>query len=94
VICSKDKPIDRDVDVGTIANATEGFSGADLSAVVNVAVSLVLHEYLMKFPRPDEAAKYASQATVSMRHFEDAIKKVKVQRQVKEEEMAMMLQYR
>ena len=93
-ICSKYKPIDRDVDLGSIANSTEGFSGADLSAVVNVAVSLVLHEYLMKFPKPDEAAKYASQATVYMHHFEDAIKKIKIQRDMKEEGMAMMLQYR
>jgi transitional endoplasmic reticulum ATPase len=93
-ICSKYKPIDRDVDLGCIANSTEGFSGADLSAVVNVAVSLVLHEYLMKFPKPDEAAKYASQATVYMHHFEDAIKKIKIQREMKEEGMAMMLQYR
>ena len=94
LICSKHKHIDRDVDLGTIANSTEGFSGADLSAVVNLAVSLVLHEYLMKFPKPDEAAKYASQATVAMHHFEDAIKKIKIQREMKEQEMAMMLQYR
>ncbi|HZE78239.1 MAG TPA: AAA family ATPase, partial [Nitrososphaeraceae archaeon] len=93
-ICSKYKPIDRHVDLGSIANSTEGFSGADLSAVVNVAVSLVLHEYLMKFPKPDEAAKHASQATVYMHHFEDAIKKIKIQRDMKEEGMAMMLQYR
>ena len=94
LICSKHKHIDRDVDLGTIANSTEGFSGADLSAVVNLAVSLVLHEYLMKFPKPDEAAKYASQATMAMHHFEDAIKKIKIQREMKEQEMAMMLQYR
>jgi len=94
VICSKYKPINRDVDFGTIAGSTEGFSGADLSAVVNVAVSLVLHEYLKKFPKPEEAAKYASQATVDMHHFEDAIKRIKIQREMKEDEMAMMLQYR
>ena len=47
-IHTKDKPIGRDVDLITIAEVTEGFSGADVSAVANTAVSLVLHEYLAK----------------------------------------------
>ena len=48
-IHTKDKPIGRDVDLITIAEVTEGFSGADVSAVANTAVSLVLHEYLAKY---------------------------------------------
>jgi transitional endoplasmic reticulum ATPase len=39
---------------------TEGFSGADVSALANTAVSLVLHEYLAKYSTPEEAAKHAS----------------------------------
>ena len=41
-----------------IAEMTNGFSGAEVSAVVNTAISLVLHEYLQKFPSPEEAAKH------------------------------------
>ena len=36
---------------------TEGFSGADVSAVANTAVSLVLHEYLAKYSTPEEGSK-------------------------------------
>ena len=48
-IHTKGKPLGRDVDLITIAEVTEGFSGADVSAVANTAVSLVLHEYLAKY---------------------------------------------
>ena len=37
-----------------IAEMTNGFSGAEVSAVVNTAISLVLHEYLQKYPSPEE----------------------------------------
>ncbi|HYY39633.1 MAG TPA: AAA family ATPase, partial [Nitrososphaera sp.] len=49
-IHSKDKPISPDVDFAKVAELTEGFSGADTSSVANTAVSLVLHEYLAKYP--------------------------------------------
>ena len=51
-IHTKGKPLSRDVDLITIAEVTEGFSGADVSAVANTAVSLVLHEYLAKYSSP------------------------------------------
>ena len=73
-IHSKDKPIGPDVDLTKVAELTEGFSGADTSSVANTAVSLVLHEYLAKYPTPEEAAKHASEAHIMMRHFEDACK--------------------
>jgi transitional endoplasmic reticulum ATPase len=44
---------------------------------------LVLHEYLQRYPTPEEAAKHASDAIVLMRHFEDAVKKIKTQRDTK-----------
>ena len=66
-IHTKGKPLSRDVDLRRIAELTEGFSGADVSAVANTAVSLVLHEYLAKYSTPEEAAKHASEALVSMR---------------------------
>ena len=40
---AKGKPISRDIDLMKIAEMTNGFSGAEVSAVVNTAISLVLH---------------------------------------------------
>ena len=56
-IHSKDKPIGPDVDLLKAAELTDGFSGADTSSVANTAVSLVLHEYLAKYPTPEESSK-------------------------------------
>jgi transitional endoplasmic reticulum ATPase len=82
-IYTKGKPIGRDIDLKKIAEKTEGFSGADVSAIVNTAISLVLHEYLQKYPTPEESVKHASDAIVLMHHFEDAVKKIKTQRDTK-----------
>jgi len=93
-IHSKDKPIGPDMDVAKVAELTEGFSGADTSSVANTAVSLVLHEYLAKYPTPEEAAKHASEAHVMMRHFEEAVKKIKTQREGKPGEKVTVPYYR
>ena len=55
-IHAKDKPMGPDVDYAKISEMTEGFSGADTSAVANTAVSLVLHEYLAKYPTPGRSS--------------------------------------
>ncbi len=93
-IHSKDKPIGPDVNFAKVAELTEGFSGADTSSVANTAVSLVLHEYLAKYPTPEEAAKHASEAHVMMRHFEEAVKKIKTQREGKPGEKVTVPYYR
>src|SRR5947209_2668274 len=92
-IHTKGKPLGRDVDLITIAEVTEGFSGADVSAVANTAVSLVLHEYLAKYSTPEEAAKHSSEALVSMQHFEEAVKKIRIQREMKPGEKITLPQY-
>ena len=53
----KHKSICYDVNLKMIAEATEGFSAADVSAITNTAISLLLHEYLKKYPIPEEASK-------------------------------------
>src|SRR5215467_6780963 len=92
-IHTKGKPLGRDVDLITIAEVTEGFSGADVSAVANSAVSVVLHEYLAKYSTPEEAAKHASEALVSIRHFQEAVKKIRIQREMKPGEKVTMPLY-
>ena len=93
-IYAADKPIGADVDLEKIADITDGFSGADAAAIVNTAVSLVLHEYLAKYPTPEEAAKHASEAHVMMRHFEEGVKKIRTQRERKPEETRALSYYR
>ena len=77
------KPIGNDLNLKRIAELTDGFSGADVAAVVNTAISLVLHEYIGKYPNPEEASKHTMEANVAMRNFEDAVRKVRTQRDMK-----------
>jgi transitional endoplasmic reticulum ATPase len=92
---TKGKPISRDIDLMKIAEMTNGFSGAEVSAVVNTAISLVLHEYLQKYPSPEEAAKHTSDAVVSSQYFEEAVRKIKKQRETKPgETISSMVSYR
>jgi len=94
-IHARGKPIDQDVNIQKIAETmTEGFSGADTAAIVNTAISLVLHEYLAKYPTPEEAAKHTAEAHVMMRHFEEAVKKIRTQRDTKPKESMALSHYR
>ncbi len=120
------------VNFGKLAEATDGFSGADVAAIANTAVSFVIHEHLDKYAmgEPDKKAttkvkdtspkqadltvdakaekvtransaqsekdaktkeekevsrveKAADNAKVTMKHFEDAVKKVREQKDLK-----------
>jgi len=92
------------VNFNKLAEATDGFSGADVAAIANTAVSFVIHEHLDKYSMAgihakkdstteEEKVTIAKQdkeiakvekssdiAKVTMRHFEDAIKKVREQK--------------
>ena len=95
------------VNFGKLAEATDGFSGADVAAIANTAVSFVIHEHLDKYSmasvhakkdstteeEKDAVAKQdkeiakveksAENAKVTMKHFEDAVKKVREQKDLK-----------
>ncbi|MGA7369027.1 MAG: CDC48 family AAA ATPase [Nitrososphaeraceae archaeon] len=88
------KPIKNDIELNKIVEMTEGFSGADVSSVVNTALSLVLHEYIQRYPSVEEAFKHTSEALVTIRHLEEAVKKVRRQREMKPEEKTHVLHYR
>jgi transitional endoplasmic reticulum ATPase len=87
------KPISNDLNLKRISELTDGFSGADVAAVVNTAISLVLHEYIGKYPNPEEASKHTMEASVTMHHFEDAVRKVRTQRDMKPGMKASHYQY-
>ena len=88
------RPVGADLDLERVAEMTDGFSGADITSVVNTAVSLVLQEYIASFPKPEDARKHAAEATVTMKHFEDAIRKVKTSREGKPVEKITVPYYR
>ena len=57
-IHTRGKPISRDIDLSKIAEQTEGFSGADVTAQIpNTAISLVLHGTFQKYPTPEDPTK-------------------------------------
>ncbi|MEM4510789.1 MAG: AAA family ATPase, partial [Pyrobaculum sp.] len=64
LIHTKSTPLAKDVDLEDLARRTEGYSGADIELLVREATFLALRE--------DINAK-----EVSMRHFEEALKKVR-----------------
>ncbi len=88
-ITSKNIPIVTDkneldyVNLDKIAEITDGMSGADVAAIPNTAVSIVIHECLDKQPTKEDLEKAANTAKVTMRHFEEAVKKVKTQKDLK-----------
>jgi transitional endoplasmic reticulum ATPase len=88
------KQKDRDVDVDTLVEMTEGFSGADLASLVNTAVSIVLQEYVAKYPKIDDAKAHIKEAIVSMDHFKAAAKKVRSSRESKPMEKVAVPYYR
>ena len=91
---SNNKPNSNDVDLEKITELTEGFTGAEVTSLVNVAVSFVLQNYLQKYSSPDEAAKHASEAFVSMKDYEDAVKKIKKQRETTPNQKVTVPYYR
>jgi transitional endoplasmic reticulum ATPase len=76
----KGKPISKEVEVGQLVEMTEGFNGADLAALVNTAVSIVLQAYIAKYPKPEDAKKHLAEAIVTYDHFKEAAKKVRSSR--------------
>src|SRR5437773_8164035 len=73
----KGKPISKEVEIGRLVEMTVGFNGADLAALVNTAVSIVLQAYIAKYPRPEDAKKHLYEPIVTYEHFQEADKKVR-----------------
>ncbi len=61
---TKDMPLDKDVVLSDLAKKTKGYAGADIESVCREAAMLALRE--------DLSAK-----TISLKHFDEAIKKVR-----------------
>jgi transitional endoplasmic reticulum ATPase len=93
-IHSRGKPIVPGMNLDRLAELTDGLSGADITSVVNTAVSLVIQEFLTTYPNPEDVRKHVAEAVVDMKHFEDAIRKVRSSRDGKPPERVAVSYYR
>ncbi len=90
----KGKPLSPEVNIDRTIDATDGFSGADLASVANTAVSLVVQEYISKYPSPEEAKKHADEAIITQKHIDYAISKVRAAKEGKIPEKEIKPYYR
>ena len=87
------KPLDSTVSLDKLVELTQGYSGADISAMVNAAAMSAIREHLTiqenkrtsgsgsgiaKDPKPEKGKdKDTAPLTISLKHFEAAAKKIK-----------------
>ncbi len=82
------------VDLNKIAEMTDGMTGADVAAISNTAVSQVIHEFLDSHPDEKQLEISSKEAKVTMKHFEEAVKKVRDQKDLKIGEKVVASYYR
>ncbi len=82
------------VDLEKIADVTEDLSGADVASIANTAVSIVIHEFLVKYTEQKEMEKRIDSIKVTSKHFENAIKKIRMQKDMKIMEKIQVPYYR
>jgi transitional endoplasmic reticulum ATPase len=76
-IHTKKKPLAEDVKIEELADHTDGYTGADIASLSSAAVMLALREYVSKYQDPKEANKHAEELRIHLRHFEEAMKKIR-----------------
>ena len=94
------------IDFEKLAEMTDGLSSADVASIANTAVSLVVHEHLDN-AAPDKnlsdeetkkvvdaIEKKAADAKVTMKHYEEAVKKVREQKDLKMNDKLVASYYR
>ena len=101
-----DKDSADKIDYEKLSEMTDGLSGADVASIANTAVSLVVHEHLDN-AAPDKnltdeetkkvveaIEKKAADAKVTMKHFEEAVRKVREQKDLKMNDKLVASYYR
>jgi transitional endoplasmic reticulum ATPase len=76
-IHTKKKPLSEDVNIENLADKTDGYTGADIASLSSAAVMLALREHITKYPDSKEAEKQTGDLKISMKHFEEAMKKIR-----------------
>ena len=73
----KKKPLDETVDIEKLGDQTDGYTGADIASLSSAAVMLALREHVSKYKDPKEAEQHKNELKINMKHFEDAMKKIR-----------------
>jgi transitional endoplasmic reticulum ATPase len=76
-IHTKKKPLADDVNIEKLADLTDRYTGADIASLSSAAVMLALREHISKYKDPKEADNHTQELKLHMRHFEEAIKKIR-----------------
>ena len=82
-IHTSSKPLSNDVDLNKMAKEMSGYSGADISGVVNEAVMLAIREYVQS-GKPTDQEEEIGKYTINAEHFRKAMEKVKPEKTKKE----------
>ncbi|GBE56632.1 ATP-dependent zinc metalloprotease FtsH [archaeon BMS3Bbin16] len=69
------KPVSKDVSLETLAAGTEGFTGADITAIVNEATALAIREYV------DSGEEDLDKALLRKEHFTQALERFRSSRE-------------
>lgn len=76
-IHTKNKPLSEDINLETLADLSEGYTGADIASMSSAAVMLALRKHILKYRDPDEAEEHAKELKLHMQEFEEAMKKIR-----------------
>ena len=76
-IHTKKKPLANDTNIDSLATKMDSYTGADIAAVASAAVMLALREHISKYGKPQEAENHSNELKIHMRHFEEAMKKIR-----------------
>src|ERR687896_114841 len=76
-IHTKKKPLADDVNLEQLADHMDGYTGADIASLSSAAVMLALREHVSKYEDPKEADSHLQELKVHMKHFEEAMKKIR-----------------
>src|ERR671916_1242852 len=76
-IHTKKKPLADDLNLEQLADHMDGYTGADIASLSSAAVMLALREHVSKYKDPEEADSHIQELKVHMKHFEEALKKIR-----------------
>lgn len=76
-IHTQKKPLSDDVKIDVLVEKTKGYTGADIAALASAAVMLSLREHITKYKDPKEAESKKDELKITMKHFEEAMKKIR-----------------
>jgi len=73
----KDRPLGKDISVDELARRTDGYSGADIQAVVDTASMFAIKTYVDKYRGSDVIKARLKELEITKKDFDDAMNKVK-----------------